>query len=55
LFVYVTAWRGGQLVSAGRGAIARLAAGGHATYHVFLIGNPHGAQLIVQSPPTTLR
>lgn len=55
LFVYVTAWRGGNLVAAGRGAIARLLPGRHANYHVFLIGNPKGAQLIVQAPPTILR
>jgi hypothetical protein len=55
LFVYVSAWRAGRLVSAGRGAIARLAAHAHTTYHVFLIGNPQGARLTVVAPPTVLR
>lgn len=55
LFVYVSAWRGGRLVSAGRGAIARLAPGAHTTYRVYLIGNPQGAQLLVAAPPTVLR
>jgi hypothetical protein len=54
LFVYVSAWRGGHLVSAGRGAIARLAAGARATYHVYLIGNPQGARFTVAAPPTVL-
>jgi hypothetical protein len=55
LFVYVSAWRGGRLTSAGRGAVQRLPAHGHATFHVFLIGNPHGAQLTATAPPTVLR
>jgi hypothetical protein len=55
LFVFCVARRGGRVVAAGRGAIARLAAGGRASYHVFLIGNPQGAQLTVTAPPTVLR
>jgi hypothetical protein len=55
LFVYVVAWRGNHLLAAGRGAIARLAAGAHSTYHVYLIGNPNGAPLDVAAPPTVLR
>ncbi len=55
LFIYVSAWRAGRLVSAGRGAVQLLKAGGHATYHVFLIGNPQGAQLTAAAPPTVLR
>jgi hypothetical protein len=55
LFVFCVARRGGRVVAAGRGAIAKLAAGGRTTYHVFLIGNPQGAQLSVSAPPTVLR
>jgi hypothetical protein len=55
LFVFCVARRGGRVVAAGRGAIAKLAAGARATYHVFLIGNPRGAQLTVDAPPTVLR
>ena len=55
LFVYVSAWNGGRLISAGRGALQQLAAHHHATYHVFLIGNPNGAQLTATAPPTVLR
>jgi hypothetical protein len=55
LFVYVSAWRGGRLTSAGRGAVQRLPAHGRATYHAFLIGNPQGAQLTATAPPTVLR
>jgi hypothetical protein len=55
LFVYIAAWRQGRLVSAGRGAISKLAAGAHTNYHVFLIGKPHGAQFSVSAPPTVLR
>jgi hypothetical protein len=55
LFVYVVAWRGTKVAAAGRGAIDRLAAGAHTTYHVFLIGNPNGARLTATAPPTVLR
>ncbi len=55
LFVYVSAWRANQLVAAGRGAIAKLAPGASASYHVYLIGNPQGATFTVEAPPTVLR
>lgn len=55
LFIFVSAWRGARLISAGRGAIQVLKARGHATYHVYLIGNPQGAQLTATAPPTVLR
>jgi hypothetical protein len=55
LFIYISAWQGNRLISAGRGAIARLLPGAHANYHVFLIGDPHGAPLNVAAPPTVLR
>jgi hypothetical protein len=55
LFVYIAAWKNGKLVSAGRGAIQKLNPGAHTDYHVFLIGNPRGAQFTVSAPPTVLR
>jgi hypothetical protein len=55
LVVYIVAWRGDKVASAGRGSIARLPPGAHTTYHVFLIGNPGGAPLTVTAPPTVLR
>ena len=55
LFVYCVALRGGRVVAAGRGAIARLARGARTTYHVFLIGNPQGAQFSVSAPPPRAR
>ena len=55
LFIYVSAWRGSKLVSAGRGAIQRLNPGASAPYHVYLIGNPAGASFTVDAPPTVLR
>jgi hypothetical protein len=55
LFVYLSAWQGGRLLAAGRGAVARLAAHAHASYHVFLIGDPHGARLTAIAPATVLR
>jgi hypothetical protein len=55
LFIYVSAWRAGRLISAGRGAVQLLKPHGHATYHVFLIGNPQGAELTATAPPTVLR
>jgi hypothetical protein len=55
LFVYVSGWRGAQLITAGRGAIAKLLPHAHANYHVYLIGNPNGVQLSVSAPPTVLR
>jgi hypothetical protein len=55
LFVYAVAWRGKQLVSAGRGAIQRLLPGHHADYHIYPIGNPKAAQFTIVAPPTVLR
>ena len=53
LTIFVVARKGGRVVAAGRGQIDRLKAGKGATYHVFFIGNPKGAQLTVSAPPTT--
>jgi hypothetical protein len=55
LFIYISAWQGNRLIAAGRGAIQRLLPHAHANYHVFLIGDPHGAPLTIAAPPTVLR
>lgn len=55
LFIYCIARRAGRIVGAGSGAIDRLKAGAHATYHIFLIGDTRGAQLTATAPPTILR
>jgi hypothetical protein len=54
LVLFCVAWRGRRIVAAGRGQIQRLAAGKTATYHILFIGNPKGARLSVQAPPTVL-
>jgi hypothetical protein len=54
LVLFCVAWRGRRIVAAGRGQIQRLMAGKTAKYHIFFIGNPKGARLSVQAPPTVL-
>ena len=55
LTIFAVARKGGRVVAAGRGQIDRLKAGKGATYHIFFIGNPKGAQLTVSAPPTTFQ
>jgi hypothetical protein len=54
LVVFCVARRGGKVVAAGRAIVQRLAAGKHARYHVFFIGDPRGARLTVAAPPAVL-
>lgn len=54
LVVFCVARQGERVVAAGRAIVTRLAAGKHATYHVFFIGDPRKAQLTVAAPPTVL-
>ena len=54
LVLFCVAWHGRRIVAAGRGQIQRLVAGKTAKYHIFFIGNPRGARLSVQAPPTVL-
>jgi C4-type Zn-finger protein len=55
LVVYAVARKGGRIVAAGRGAVEKLKPHHKATYQVFFIGNPRGAQLSLAAPPTVLR
>lgn len=54
LVVYGVARKGGRVVAAGRGLIARVKPGAKARYAIFFIGDPRGARLDVTAPPTTL-
>lgn len=55
LVLYAIARKGGKIVAAGRGMIPKLKADGSpATYHIFFIGNPSGADISVIAPPVNL-
>ena len=55
LVIFCVAHKGGRIVAAGRGQIERLKVGPKKVpYHVFFIGDPRGAQLSVEAPPTVL-
>lgn len=51
MIVYCVALKGSKVVAAGRGEFPRLRAGKSAQYHIFFIGDPHGARLLVQAAP----
>jgi len=55
LTLYAIARKGGKIVAAGRGVIPKLKTDGSpASYHIFFIGNPTGADISVIAPPVTL-
>ncbi|MGK2933348.1 MAG: hypothetical protein ACSLFD_11410 [Solirubrobacterales bacterium] len=55
IVLYAIARKGGKIVAAGRGQIANLKTDGKpATYHIFFIGNPTGADVTVVAPPVNL-
>ena len=54
LVIYALALRSGRVVAAGRAVLPQLAADASTHFQVFFIGDPHGAQLQVSAPPTTL-
>jgi hypothetical protein len=54
LVIHGVARKGGRVVAAGRSLIERLKPGKRATYQVFFIGDPRGAQLTLAAPPTRL-
>jgi hypothetical protein len=54
LVLYCVARRGNRIVAAGRGQVPRLKAGQTKDFHIFFIGDPRGAKLSVEAPPTTL-
>jgi hypothetical protein len=53
LVVFAVARKGGRIVAAGRGELDRVKAGKSVAYSIFFIGNPKGAQLTLDAPPTT--
>jgi hypothetical protein len=55
LVLYCVATKGGAIVAAGRGGIPRLKVGQKRSYHIFFIGDPRGAKLSVEAPPTVLK
>jgi hypothetical protein len=54
LVLYCVARKDGRIVAAGRGGIPRLKVGQTRGYHIFFIGDPRGAKLTVEAPPTVL-
>ncbi len=55
LVIYAVARKGGKVVAAGRGQVERLKPGASASYQIFFIGNPEGAQVELAAPPTTFK
>ena len=55
LILFAVARSGGRIVAAGRGQIKALKVGARpANYTIYFIGNPVGADVTIQAPPTTL-
>ncbi len=56
LVLYAIARKGGKIVAAGRGMVAKLKADGKPeTFHIFFIGNPTSADVSVIAPPVNLK
>jgi len=56
LVLFAVARRGGQVVAAGRGLIKKAKAGAKpAPYVIFFIGDPAGADVSLEAPPTVLQ
>jgi archaellum component FlaG (FlaF/FlaG flagellin family) len=55
LSVYVVARSGGKIVAAGRGVVKSLKPGKPGRYSAFFIGDPKGADVTVEAPPSTLQ
>ena len=55
LILFAVGRQGGRIVAAGRGQIKALKVGAKpAPYNIYFIGNPAGADVQIQAPPTTL-
>jgi hypothetical protein len=54
LVVYALARHGAAVVAAGRSVLPEVTAGASTRFQVYFIGDPHGAQLQLSAPPTTL-
>jgi hypothetical protein len=56
LILFAVARQGGRIVAAGRGQIKALKTGAKpAPYVIYFIGNPVGADVTIQAPPTVLQ
>jgi hypothetical protein len=56
LILFAVARSGGRIVAAGRGQIKALKVGARpANYTIYFIGNPVGADVTIQAPPTVLQ
>jgi hypothetical protein len=56
LILFAVARSGGRIVAAGRGQIKALKVGAQpANYTIYFIGDPTGADVTIQAPPTTLK
>jgi hypothetical protein len=56
LILFAVARQGGHIVAVGRGQIKALKVGARpANYTIYFIGNPVGADVTIQAPPTTLK
>jgi hypothetical protein len=56
LILFAVARQGGRIVAAGRGQIKALKIGARpAPYVIYFIGNPVGADVTIQAPPTVLQ
>ena len=56
LILFAVARQGGHIVAAGRGQIKALKADAQpANYTIYFIGNPVGADVTIQAPPTVLK
>jgi hypothetical protein len=56
LILFAVARQGGRIVAAGRGQIKALKVGARAApYVIYFIGNPVGADVTIQAPPTVLQ
>jgi hypothetical protein len=54
LVITAVARRAGRIVAAGRAQIPRLKPGKRARFQIFFIGDPRGAHLDLEAPPSTL-
>jgi hypothetical protein len=54
LVIFAVARKGRRVVAAGRAQLNRLKAGKRARYTIFFIGDPRGARISLEAPPTSL-
>jgi hypothetical protein len=54
LVLYGVARKGGEIVAAGRAQVRRVKPGGRASFRMYFIGDPRGADLTISVPPTSL-